>query len=326
MTLHNIPAWAFLSALIASGITVAEAPPITDLSFTPNAEHVVAVSQSGITVFTWPELNPTRTIPASTPNLHCLAFAPDRKRLAIGGGAPSENGVVEVFSWPEGRSIARYESHNDSVRSVIWQTDNVVLSGSIDREIKLWHLGKAANPAATFQGHSRSIDSLCLIENNQTLVSTGSDQSLRVWDVATGSLIRTLNQHTKPVHALARRPIKDGLPMIASGARDRTIRFWQPTIGRMMRYIRLDSEPLDLVWTHDGERVIAACADGHVRMIDPIEVTVTQDLPALNEWAYAIALHPQDPHAAVAGSNGQIQKIELHAEKQPKAKTLPVPR
>ena len=301
-------------ALLTSLIAVANEPPITDLAFTPEAKQVVAVSQSGIHVYSWPKLDHKRAIRTSALNLHCLAFSPNEKYLAVGGGAPSEDGVVEVFSWPKGEPVTRFDSHNDSVRSVIWQDNDRLLTASIDREIKLWHLEKETNSILTLKGHSRSVDAICLIENGRTLVSTGADQSLRVWDMESGTLIRSMNQHTKPVNALELRPGRDGLPMVASAARDRTIRFWQPTIGRMVRYIRLDSEPLNIAWTNDGDRVLATCVDGRGRIIDPVEVTVTQDLPAINGWAYALAVHPHDRSVDIGGINGQIWRIENLSE------------
>jgi WD40 repeat protein len=278
-------------------------PPITAVAFAPDGTVVVAVSQSGIQVFGWPTLDRQRTIKTSSLNLHCVSFSPSGKHLAVGGGAPSEEGVVEVFSWPKGELVAKFDSHDDSVRSVVWQDDVRLLSASIDREVKLWNLEKEANPVLTLQGHSRSVNALCLVKNGKTLVSTGVDQSVRVWDMESGELIRSMNQHTKPVHALAVRPGEGGLPIVASAAGDRMIRFWQPTIGRMVRFVRLESEPLN--------RVLAACVDGHVRVIDPVEVTVTQALPAIDGWAYAIAMHPKDWSVAVAGTNGQIRRIEL---------------
>ena len=314
MKSRDILPFALTGVLITSLSVVANEPPITALAFTPVAKQVVAVSQSGIHVYSWPELDHKRAIRTSALNLHCLAFSPNEKYLAVGGGAPSEEGVVEVFSWPEGEPVTRFDSHKDSVRSVIWQDNDRLLTASIDREIKLWHLEKETNSILTLKGHSRSVDAICLIGNGQTLVSTGADQSLRVWDMESGTLIRSMNQHTKPVNALELRPVRDGLPMVASAARDRTIRFWQPTIGRMVRYIRLDSEPLNIAWTNDGDRVLATCVDGRVRIIDPVEVTVTQDLPAINGWAYALAVHPHDRSAAIGGINGQIWRIENLSE------------
>ena len=310
MKFYRILLFAFTSVLITSLSGVASEPPVTALAFTPKAKYVVAVSQSGIHVFDWPKLDHRRTIKASTSNLHCLAFSPNDQYLAVGGGAPSEDGVVEVFSWPEAEPITKFVSHNDAVRSVVWRDDVRLLSGSIDRDIKLWNLNNETNPVSTLKGHSRSVDAICLIENGQTLVSTGADQSLRIWDVESGALIRSLNQHTKPINALSLKPTVTGLPMVASAARDRTIRFWQPTIGRMVRYIRLESEPLNIAWTLDGEQILASCVDGHLRVIDPVEVTVTQDLPAIDGWAYAIAIHPDDQSAAIGGVNGQIRRID----------------
>ena len=139
----------------------------------------------------------------------------------------------------------------------------------------------------------------------------GIDQSLRVWDITTGKLIRNLSQHTRPVHALALRPAEDGLPMVASAAADRTIRFWQPTIGRMVRYIRLDVEPLNIAWLANRSQIVASCVDGSIRVIDADEVKIIKSMPAIRGWAYALAVHPTDGSIVIAGSDGQIQRIEL---------------
>ena len=132
------------------------------------------------------------------------------------------------------------------------------------------------------------------------------------WNTETGRLRRSLSQHTKPIHSVARRPGTTGLPMVASAASDRTIRFWQPTIGRMVSlcpdYLR---KPLRTAWTNDGERLIAVGVDGHLRVVDPFEVTVTRTLPVIDGWAYAIAVHPSDNSVAIGGANGKIRRVEL---------------
>ena len=137
------------------------------------------------------------------------------------------------------------------------------------------------------------------------------DQSLRVWDLESAKLLRSLNQHTKSVNAVALRPAEDGLPMVAAAAGDRTIRFWQPTIGRMVRYVRLEAEPLNIAWMNSGTRILAACVDGRIRVVDPEEVEVTETLPAIDGWAYAIAVHPNDGSVTVGGTDGQLRRIEL---------------
>jgi WD40 repeat protein len=304
-----------LSLLVATGVfssaVSATEPPITAIAFAPDGESVVTVSQSGLQVLSWPKLDRQRTIKTSASNLHCVAFSPNGKHLAVGGGNPSEDGIAEVFSWPAGEPLTKFDDHDDSVRSVAWHDDTRLLTASIDREIKLWDLEKKVNPVLTFKGHSRSVDAVCLLKDGKILVSAGVDQSVRVWDLESGELILSENQHTKPVHALALRPVEVGLPMVASAAGDRTIRLWQPTIGRMVRFVQLDAEPLDIAWLSDGSRIVASCVDGRIRVVDADEVKVTQTLLAIEGWAYALAIHPTDGSIAVGGSDGQIRRIEI---------------
>ncbi|MBC8356533.1 MAG: WD40 repeat domain-containing protein [Planctomycetes bacterium] len=288
---------------------IATESPITAAAFSPDGKSVVAVSQSGLHVYSWPALNRQRTIKSSAANLHCVEFSPNGKHIAIGGGNPSEDGIVELLSWPAGESLTKFDDHSDSVRSVAWLNDTRLLTASIDREIKLWDLEMPTNPILTLEGHSRSVHALCLLKDNKTLISAGIDQSVRVWDFKSGKLIRSMNQHIKPIHALAMRPGVDGLPMIASAAGDRTIRFWQPTIGRMVRYVRLDAEPLDIAWLSDGSRIVASCVDGRIRVVDPDEVKVTQTLHAMDGWAYTVAVHASDGSILVGGSNGHLGRV-----------------
>lgn len=102
--------------------------------------------------------------------------------------------------------------------------------------------------------------------------------------------------------------------MVATGSEDRTIRFWQPTIGRMMRYVRLESEPLDIAWIGES-RIVASCVDGKARVVDTDNVKVLQTFPAIQGWAYAVASHPNDGTIAIAGSNEQLRRIDFQKSK-----------
>lgn len=293
-------------------------PPITALAFSPDGQSVIGASQAGLHVFSWPNLRCQQTIKTSASNLHCVGFSPNGKLLGVGGGNPSVEGVVEIFAWPAGESVATINEHEDSVTSISWIDSTQFFSASLDRQIHLCDFEKG-KLLRSYRGHSRGVSSVCLLKDQQTLVSVGDDQSVRVWNSSTGELIRSLSQHTKQIHAVALRPAGGELPMVASAAGDRTIRFWQPTIGRMVRYVRLEAEPVNIAWTNDGNGVLAACVDGHIRVVDPVEVMVTQDLPAIDGWAYAIAVHPSARSVAVGGTDGRIRRIELPKETEASA-------
>lgn len=291
-------------------VTSVAQPPITALAFAPGGESVLAASQSGVKQLAWPSLQLQRTIETQGVNLHDLAFSPNGKMLAIAGGAPGDNGSVEVLSWPELERTKMLDEHDDSVTSVAWHGDGVLVTASLDHTVKIWDVS-TGKPTHTLRGHSRGVTSVCIAGSGKNLVSAGIDQNLRVWNVDTAELVRSLSNHTKRVTALAPRPGDHGLPMIASASEDRTVRFWQPTIGRLVRFIRLDAAPLAIEWTPGGERITASCDDGCVYVIDPDSVTVENTIKVFNDWAYSLTLHPSDRSAAIGSADGSVHRTEF---------------
>ena len=281
----------FMCIFQSATTSIAADPPITSIAFAPDGQSVVASSQSGLQVFSWPELKLQRILQASSPNLHDVGFSPAGDRLAVAGGTPAEEGTIEIFSWPDGKCLQVLDDHYDSVMAVVWRNDSSVAAASLDHEVNLYdtNTGKRIR---NLKGHSRGISSLCFLKDKKTLVSAGIDQSLRVWKLDSDELVRSLSIHTLPVHDLALRPGENGLPMVASASEDKTVRLWQPTIGRMVRFSRLNSRPLDVEWLPDGSRIVVGCTDGHVRLIDPDTVEVTLDMPAVEGWAYSLSRTP----------------------------------
>lgn len=291
------------------GDAVSAEPPITDLAFTRDGKTLIAVSQAGIQEFSWPKLELQRTIESKSANIHCVMFSPDGKSLAIGGGNPSEVGIAEVFSWPTAKRVAEFTEHEDSVLSVAWLDETRLVTAGLDRQIYQFDL-QDEDVQGSYAGHSRGVSSLCVLPDHATLISTGHDQSVRVWNSSTGKIIRSLSQHTEPIRCVALRPAEGGLPMVATAANDRTVRFWQPTIGRMVRFAKLESSPLKIAWNKEGTQVIAVCEDGWLRVIDPVQVKVVNEVSVFDGWAYAVAVHPSDGSFAVGGDGGQVRRVD----------------
>ena len=299
-----------VASLLWTSTLCGQTAPITAVAFAPDGNSLISCSQTGLQVFNWPELQLQKTFEVSFANLHCVAFSPDGNRLAAGGGNPSEEGIVEIFSWPEYKLQMKLSNHDDSVLSVVWRGNDNLVSASLDRLLTQWNL-ETKKAAKTYRGHSRGVSSACILTSGE-MVTAGHDQSVRVWHGESGELIHSLNQHSKPVNSMAVCPASSGKPMVATAAGDCTIRFWQPTIGRMMRYVRLDAEPLDIAWINKS-LIVASCVDGRARVVDTENVKVLRTIPVIKGWAYAVAHHPHDGTLAIGGSDGQIQRVGLQA-------------
>ena len=79
----------------------------------------------------------------------------------------------------------------------------------------------------TFTGHTRDVNALAVTCDGQHFVSGSMDCLVKVWSVATKSLVSTCNgqtvSHTSSVYAVAAMP--DGQRFL-SGSSDDTVRVW----------------------------------------------------------------------------------------------------
>jgi WD40 repeat protein len=290
--------------------SAAAAPPVTAAAFAPSGDAIVVGSQAGIEVRAWPSLELQRRLETRLAHVHHLAFSPDGAWLAAAGGAPREAGEIEWFDWPSGASRAKRHAHGDLVYHAAFSADGRLAATSAEGLVNVFD--SSANPVAVLRGHSRGVLAAAWLPGDKQLVTAGIDQSLRLWDVASESLVRTLDNHTDEVRGLAVRPGgRAGPPLLASASADRTVRLWQPTIGRLVRFVRLAEEPLDINWTPDGALLLASCTDGHLRIIDPDTVEVLQDMPAIDGWAYTVVGASAGDFAFVAGAGGQMKAVRL---------------
>lgn len=306
-----------LSALAVSLLLTATAsasPPITALALSPEGKSVVVGSQAGLEIRSWPALEKLRSLPTKLVHLHDLAFSPQGNRLLAVGGAPAQKGSIECYNWPEGTLLTRTDSAKDLLLAVCWRADSACFVTTCADGMVRTHSAATLKERQRFEGHSRGVLTAAYLPGREQLITAGLDESVRLWDAERGTLLRTLTQHTRPVLTLAVRPGKQRPPMLVTGGEDRTVRLWQPTIGRMVRFARLHSVPLAVVWTPE-EKLLVACKDGRLRLLDPDTMEVQHEVRALEGVAYSLVVGP-DGEYLVGGQNGQLKRVRLPKDSQ----------
>lgn len=311
-----LPAVSALLALLFlySPLSAAE-PPITALAVEPTAGQLLAGSQRGLVVFDAATLDVVAEWPATMKAIHDIAFRGDGKVVAIVGGDPAEVGRIELRAWPSGDVIASADCGEDVVYSVAWDdAGERLVTGDGMNQVRVWR-AEPLEITHELVGHSRPVFAAAFLDRGKLVVSTGQDQSLRVWEVATGKVRRRLDQSTGAIHDLALRPDNPGGPQwVATVGEDRAVRFWQPTIGRMIRFARLDAVPLSVCWmTGEGPpRVAVGCDDGTVRVIDAETLAETKLNPTIDGWCYEVVDRGNN-RVVAAGSGGRIWRPEEDA-------------
>lgn len=87
-----------------------------------------------------------------------------------------------------------------------------------------------ASGPINLSGHSKYISSLAVLDD-RTLASSSGDTTIKLWNLTSYTLIRTLTGHTRDIQCISALP--DGT--LASGSYDNTIKIWDPKSGVMIR-------------------------------------------------------------------------------------------
>jgi RNA polymerase sigma factor (sigma-70 family) len=185
--------------------------------------------------------------------ISALSFSPNGKCLAAG----TTQGEVLLWDWESGKELQRLQASAyvyrvlfspdgkklAACRDMFYEKRNgVFLPGRSREMIFLWD-AVTGKEIGKWEGHLLGTASVAFSPNGQVLASVGTrDQTLRLWEVATGREIRSLAGiaalNSNPPYQLAFSPdghvlsLGNGLPMI---------RFEDAVAGKMTR-VELDEE------------------------------------------------------------------------------------
>ena len=285
-------------------------PPMTCVAITSDGLTAIDGSQSGVRIRRWSDLSVEHTVEVPFRNVHDVVLSHDESKLAIVGGNPGESAWVGLYSWPTRELLLSQSFSNDIAYAASFSPSGHALAvGCHDHAVVLLD-SQSGGMKSVLTGHSRPVTALTFLSNDVSLVSCGVDQSIRIWNCEQGNFVRSLTNHTQPMTCLAERPNADGaLPMIATGSEDKTVRLWQPTIGRMVRFQRLTSAVTSLAWTKDGKSIIVGCQDGRIRIVQADTLQTTEHPAASNGWITAIAVHPTESMILAGDSDGNLVKL-----------------
>jgi WD40 repeat protein len=113
----------------------------------------------------------------------------------------------------------------------------------------------------SLEGHTGPVMSVTVTGDGQHVVSGSEDNTVKVWDLSSGRLLRSLEGHTGKVTSVA--VTGDG-QHIASGSSDKTVKVWEIATGNSRELFGSDSAILNLALSPDGRWLVCGDAMGRV--------------------------------------------------------------
>jgi len=189
----------------------------------------------------------------------CIAFSPNQKLLASGGGEKA----VKLWGLSENQLKATLKGHDDSIVDLVFSHDNTLLA-SVDKRgcVKIWD---AENGSLLRDLVNTMSPVHCLaFSPDDSMLAIGCDnREATLWRVQTGSLMYTFRAHKSSVDTVVFSG--DGR-MLATGSPDNTAVVWDVSTGKLMHTFNGCSGLTNcLAFSADSKVLISGCNDGSVR-------------------------------------------------------------
>jgi WD40 repeat protein len=264
---------------------------VNSVCFSPDGRCLASASEDK-TVMVWDVKTGQQVFPfkGHTDQVYSVCYSPDGRRLA----SASSDKTVKIWNAATGQEILNlkepkillYSTGHQEILNfkepdirfnthLCFSPDGRCLAASINTSVVVWD-ADTGNPALTipgnpflddlpsppgkqdlvFPGHTGFVYGVCFSPDSRCLASASEDTTVKIWDVATGKLLFTLQGHTGPVCSICYSP--DGRRLVSAG-HDKTVKVWDPTTGQEILNMEGHTDMvLSVSFSRDGRRLASA--------------------------------------------------------------------
>lgn len=318
----------------------------------PGSEHLAVSSSWDRTARIWDTVQCKQVqilrqpqSPASHPfTLYDAAFSADGQRVATGaydgsvkiwersGTGKSYNFKADLPSKPQDANSNSVRNtlhgHSGTALSVAFHPTNsdIIATGGRDSTARLWTItdngldGTVAEPYAVLSKHQAEVKTVSFdIEGN--LITASFDETVRIWDTATGSMIKgPLIAHTGDIWDAQIADIQlannNSSNVLVTGSWDKTAKIWDSHSFRLLSVLGDQNDAVrDLAVAPDGSAIAVATRDGQIHMWNATDILGLTQYTPTDSNHNKVALNPVDDSEFAVGDNQANLRVWNRAEK-----------
>jgi WD40 repeat protein len=272
---HKIQIWDLVGGREPRTLTSPSSEAV-HIAFSPDGNTLAVIDGSTLRFWdadTGREL-PSPALQESQPAFQSIAFSPDGQILALGGN------TIGLWDLANGRNLTALAGHTGKAQQSSTPAETFTLIGPNDkngRRVVEWHWN-IKHMEGSVDERQASVISMAFSSDGHTLATGSDDLTIKLWDLASGHELRTLEGHSAWVRSVAFSP--DGRTL-ASASDDLTVKLWDVGSGRALRTMEGHTNRVMSVAFSPNDHILASGSDdGTIILWDADSGRILRKLPA----------------------------------------------
>jgi WD40 repeat protein len=293
---------------------------VESVVFSPDGKTLASGSADKTVIFWDPNSgSQLRTLQGNSGFVNSVAYSPDGRTLAAG----NEEKTISLWNVSSGQLLRTLQGQTDrdgevekgasfgSVGSVAFSPDGRTLaSGSDDSAVGMWNVASGHLLHTWRDEDSLTVSSVAISPDGRT-VAAGVDEDVKVLDLTSGSLLRTMKGHSFDVEAVAFSP--DGR-ILASGSDDETVKLWDAGGGSLLRTLEGNAGSVyGIAFSPDGRTLASGSKGATVKLWDVASGKLLSTLRGHTDLVHSVAFSPDGRTLASASQDKTIKLWDVSA-------------